>query len=55
MGKSNECCDGEASAVLEYETVEDLREAANNFRQLLAILTEWDEKERKKATVDTDT
>ncbi len=55
MGKSDERYDSKASTVFEYETEEDLREAANNFREVLAILMEWDEKERKKATVDTNT
>ena len=34
------------ATVLEYENEEDLREAVENFRAYLLILSQWDEKEK---------
>jgi hypothetical protein len=36
------------AAKLEYTDEVDAREAASNFRQYLAILEEWDEREKEK-------
>jgi len=40
---------GNASPFLPYESEDDFREAAENFRAYLEILREWHEADRKNA------
>jgi len=43
---SEEPTRGQPGDSILYADEEDMREAAENFRQYLAILQEWDEKEK---------
>ncbi len=53
MGRPEEVNKAAHLGVLPYESEEDLCEAAENFRAYLAILKEWDERERQRLDAKT--